>query len=121
MDVEQPDERTLDLREEELVVQRTMRDVGEAHIRTRVEEVPARLEVEANAEEVGRASLVLLDPPYNDAVLEHALARLDVLVAASTTIVAEHSHRQALPDLRRLRPGRLRRYGDTAVTVLVAE
>jgi len=52
MDVEQPDERTLDLREEELVVQRTMRDVGEAHIRTRVEEVPARLEVEANAEEV---------------------------------------------------------------------
>ena len=52
MDVEQPDERTLDLREEELVVQRTMREVGEARIRTRVEEVPARLEVEANAEEV---------------------------------------------------------------------
>ena len=52
MDVEQPDERTLELREEELVVQRKMRDVGEAHIRTRVEEVPARLEVEANAEEV---------------------------------------------------------------------
>jgi uncharacterized protein (TIGR02271 family) len=52
MDVEQPDERTLELREEELVVQRQMRDVGEAHIRTRVEEVPARLEVEANAEEV---------------------------------------------------------------------
>jgi uncharacterized protein (TIGR02271 family) len=50
--VEQPDERTLELREEELVVQRKMRDVGEAHIRTRVEEVPARLEVEANAEEV---------------------------------------------------------------------
>src|ERR671933_372383 len=52
MDVEQPDERTLELREEELVVQRNMREVGEAHIRTRVEEVPARLEVEANAEEV---------------------------------------------------------------------
>jgi len=52
MDVEQPDERTLDLREEELVVQRTMRDVGEAHTRTRVEEVPARPEVEANAGEV---------------------------------------------------------------------
>jgi uncharacterized protein (TIGR02271 family) len=52
MDVEQPDERTLELREEELVVQRTMRDVGEARIRTRIEEVPARLEVEANAEEV---------------------------------------------------------------------
>src|SRR5947209_294144 len=52
MNVEQPDERTLELREEELIVQRQMRDVGEAHIRTRVEEVPARLEVEANAEEV---------------------------------------------------------------------
>jgi len=52
MNVEQPDERTLELREEELIVRRQMRDVGEAHIRTRVEEVPARLEVEANAEEV---------------------------------------------------------------------
>lgn len=52
MDVEQPDDRTLELREEELVVQRKMQDVGVAHIRTRVEEVPARLEVEAKAEEV---------------------------------------------------------------------
>src|ERR671932_658498 len=50
--VQQPDERTLELREEELVVQRELRDVGEAHIRARVEEVLARLEVEANAEEV---------------------------------------------------------------------
>ena len=52
MNVEPPDEQTLELREEELVVQRKMRDVGEARIRTRIEEVPARLEVEATAEEV---------------------------------------------------------------------
>jgi uncharacterized protein (TIGR02271 family) len=61
MTVEQPDDRpiepraddrTLELREEELLVRREMREVGEAEIRTRVEEVPARLEVEAYAEEV---------------------------------------------------------------------
>jgi 16S rRNA (guanine966-N2)-methyltransferase len=75
----------------------------------------------ANEDGARAAGLVLLDPPYNDAVLEHALARLDVLAAAGATVVAEHAHRQALPDLRRLRPARVRRYGDTAVTVLVAE
>jgi uncharacterized protein (TIGR02271 family) len=52
MQSERPDEQTLELREEELVVHRDMRDVGEAHIRTRVEEVPARLEVDAYSEEV---------------------------------------------------------------------
>jgi uncharacterized protein (TIGR02271 family) len=52
MHTERPDEQTLELREEELVVHRDMRDVGEAHIRTRVEEVPARLEVDAYSEEV---------------------------------------------------------------------
>ena len=73
-----------------------------------------------NAETVKRASLVLLDPPYNDAVLEHALVLLDSLVAEGATVVAERSHRQGLPDLRRLQAGRERRYGDTAVSVLVA-
>lgn len=52
MQTERPDEQTLELREEELVVHRDMRDVGEATIRTRVEEVPARLEVDAHSEEV---------------------------------------------------------------------
>src|SRR6516225_204434 len=75
----------------------------------------------ANPGEVGRASLVLLDPPYNDAVLAHALALLDSLAATGATVVAERFHRQSLPDLRRLRAGRERRYGDTCVSVLVAE
>jgi 16S rRNA (guanine966-N2)-methyltransferase len=69
---------------------------------------------------VGRASLVLLDPPYDDAVLDRALALLDELAAEGATVVAEHAQRQPLPGLRRLRPDRERRYGDTAVSVLVA-
>jgi 16S rRNA G966 N2-methylase RsmD len=62
---------------------------------------------------------VLLDPPYNDAILAHALAILDSLAAEGATVVAERFHRQALPELRRLRADRERRYGDTGVTVLV--
>ncbi len=52
MDIGRADEQTLELREEELAVQRNRREVGEAHVRTRVETVPARLEVDAYAEEV---------------------------------------------------------------------
>ncbi|HEY4028015.1 MAG TPA: 16S rRNA (guanine(966)-N(2))-methyltransferase RsmD [Candidatus Dormibacteraeota bacterium] len=75
----------------------------------------------ASPDEVGRASLVLLDPPYNDAVLEQTLALLDALVAHGASVVAEHAHRQPLPSLGRLRTVRERRYGDTAVSVLVVE
>lgn len=71
-----------------------------------------------NPEEVRAATLVLLDPPYNDAILEHALGLLDVLAADGATVVVEHAHRHRLPELDRLRPVRERRYGDTAVTVL---
>jgi 16S rRNA (guanine966-N2)-methyltransferase len=71
-----------------------------------------------HATEVREATLVLLDPPYNDAVLEHALTLLDPLVGEEASVVAEHSHRQSLPALGRLRPARQRRYGDTAVSVL---
>jgi hypothetical protein len=53
--------------------------------------------------------------------LELALARLDGLVAVGATVVVEHAHRQALRELRRLRIGRPRRYGDTSLSVLVAE
>lgn len=45
-------EQVVELREEELLVHREMRELGEARIETRIEEVPARLEVEAIAEEV---------------------------------------------------------------------
>jgi uncharacterized protein (TIGR02271 family) len=46
------DERTLELREEQLVPHKEMREVGEVRIRTVVEEIPGRLEVEALREEV---------------------------------------------------------------------
>ena len=51
LDVELP-ERTMELREEELVAHKAMRDVGAAEIRKVVEEVPSRLEVDAQREEV---------------------------------------------------------------------
>jgi len=45
-------ERVIELREEQLVAQKNLRELGEVRIRTEVEEVPGRLEVEALREEV---------------------------------------------------------------------
>jgi 16S rRNA (guanine966-N2)-methyltransferase len=72
--------------------------------------------LEASPDEVKGADLAFLDPPYEDAVLDRALIALDRNVAAAT-VVAEHSRRQALPPLTRLKVDRQRRYGDTLVTV----
>ena len=47
-----PVDRTLELREEELVPHKEMRDVGEAVVRTEVEELPGRVEVDALRQEV---------------------------------------------------------------------
>ena len=45
-------ERTIELREEQLVARKDLREVGEITVRTVIEEVPGRLEVEAQREEV---------------------------------------------------------------------
>jgi uncharacterized protein (TIGR02271 family) len=45
-------EQTLRLREEELVARKVMEEVGRVQVRTRTEEFPGRLEVEALREEV---------------------------------------------------------------------
>ena len=45
-------ERIMELREEQLVARKDLREVGEITVRTVVEEVPGRLEVEAQREEV---------------------------------------------------------------------
>lgn len=45
-------ERTIELREEEFVPQKEVREVGEITVRTKVEEVPGRIEIEALREEV---------------------------------------------------------------------
>jgi len=73
--------------------------------------------LESSPEEVVRAGLVILDPPYEDVVLDRALRVLDKTLS-DAVVVAEHSRRQALPALTRLRVDRERRYGDTIVTVL---
>jgi uncharacterized protein (TIGR02271 family) len=44
--------RTFELREEQLVAHTTLRDVGDIEVRTVVEDVPGRLEVDAYREEV---------------------------------------------------------------------
>ena len=43
---------TLELREEQLVAHKSLRDVGEIEVRTEIDEVPGRLEVDAYREEV---------------------------------------------------------------------
>ncbi|GEM_PF-2226544 len=46
------DERRLELREEQLVVRKELRQLGEVRVRTEVEEIPGRVEVDAYREEV---------------------------------------------------------------------
>jgi uncharacterized protein (TIGR02271 family) len=46
------DERTLELREEQLVAHKELRELGEVEVRTEIDEVPGRLEVDALREEV---------------------------------------------------------------------
>jgi len=76
--------------------------------------------VRARPEEAAAARVVLADPPYNDAVLDGALQLLDGSAEEGTLVVVEHSSKQSLAALRRLRAVRQRRYGDSAVTLLEA-
>jgi 16S rRNA G966 N2-methylase RsmD len=75
--------------------------------------------LESSSEAIRAADFVFLDPPYDDVVLDRALMVLDREVIGAT-VLAEHSRRQELPALRRLRVDRERRYGDTVVTVFKA-
>jgi len=73
--------------------------------------------LEASPDAVRPVDFAFLDPPYEDVVLDRALDALDRTVDHAT-VIAEHSRRQQLPVLSRLRVDRQRRYGDTIVTVL---
>jgi len=75
--------------------------------------------LETGPSALSAADFVFLDPPYDDAVLNRALEVLD-RTAATSYVFVEHSKRQQLPGLSRLRIDRERRYGDTVVTVLTA-
>ena len=77
--------------------------------------------LEASPDTVRAADLVFLDPPYDDVVLDRALKVLDRAAGPDATVLAEHSRRQQLPQLARLRIDRQRRYGDTMVTVYRAD
>jgi len=75
--------------------------------------------LEASPEAIKGAGVVFMDPPYEDVVLDRALKVIDREVGGATVLV-EHSRRQELPPLIRLRVDRQRRYGDTMVSVLRA-
>jgi uncharacterized protein (TIGR02271 family) len=47
-----PDIQTIELREEELVARKDLRELGQIEVRTEIDEVPGRLEVDAYREEV---------------------------------------------------------------------
>jgi 16S rRNA (guanine(966)-N(2))-methyltransferase RsmD len=72
--------------------------------------------LEASPDSVRSADFVFLDPPYGDVVLDRALKVID-REAQDLVVLAEHSRRQTLPELLRLKVDRERRYGDTVVTV----
>ena len=72
--------------------------------------------LEASHEAVKTADFIFLDPPYDDAILDRALRVLD-REAEDAVVLAEHSKRQAPPELSRLKLDRQRRYGDTVVSV----
>src|SRR5947209_6806400 len=67
--------------------------------------------LEASPDAIRTADLVFLDPPYEDVVLDRALKVLDRALGDGM-VLAEHSRRQQLPALERLRVDRQRRYGD---------
>ncbi|MDQ6900182.1 MAG: RsmD family RNA methyltransferase [Candidatus Dormibacteraeota bacterium] len=74
--------------------------------------------LEANPGVVGEATLILLDPPYNDPTLATVLRSLDGLLRAPASVVVEHSGQLVLPQFDRLRQTRSKRYGDTGLTSL---
>src|SRR5256885_3958653 len=63
--------------------------------------------LEASPDSVRSADFVLLDPPYDDVVLDKALRVLDREVSGAT-VLAEHSRRQSLPEMARLHLDRQR-------------
>jgi 16S rRNA (guanine966-N2)-methyltransferase len=101
------------------VVRRNLAELGLADRGQAVRADAARW-LAARPEEVAAATLVLLDPPYGDPAFERTLALLDDLASAGAVVVAERAHRDAAPRLARLETERERRYGDTAVSVMVA-
>ena len=89
--------------------------------RGRVHRADAARWLSTHPQEVGEATLALLDPPYADTgALADALRELDGGLPDGATVVAEHDARHPLPELARLVAAREKRYGGTSVTILRA-
>jgi 16S rRNA (guanine966-N2)-methyltransferase len=86
--------------------------------RVRVLALPVSGALKKLAAQGAQFSLIFLDPPYGRGLALETLTALensDLLMPAAR-VVAEHSHREALPErLGRLRLSLDRRYGDTQV------
>jgi uncharacterized protein (TIGR02271 family) len=90
------DEQTLELREEELIAHRELKDVGNVRVSKVVEEVPGRLELEAYSEEVevehvpiGKAVSERREPWNDDGVMVVPVYE-EQLVVTKRLILREH-------------------------------
>jgi 16S rRNA (guanine966-N2)-methyltransferase len=100
-------------------IRRNLRTLGFEE-RATVERLEVTRWLRTHPEEARAASLVLLDPPYNDPVLDRALTLLDTTLSGGTTVVVERATRRPpLAAFPHLRPSRERRYGDTLLTFFV--
>jgi 16S rRNA (guanine(966)-N(2))-methyltransferase RsmD len=73
--------------------------------------------VEAGADG-DRYDLAFLDPPYEERAILAPLERLVPLLAPGATVVVKHFWRTEVPPVEGLRPWRVRRFGETALTFL---
>ena len=98
-----PEGRTIPLRQEELVAHKEMRHMGDVEVRTEVEEVPGRLEVQALREEVevehlpvGRV-VAQRDAPHQDGDVLVVPVYEEQLVVSKRLILREELRIKRLP------------------------
>ncbi len=99
------------------VLRRNLEALG-MEARSRVLPLPVRQALKKLAARGERFDLVFLDPPYGRGLAAATLTDLVTLglLSPEGRVVAEHSHRETLPErLGRLEQSDSRRYGDTQV------
>jgi uncharacterized protein (TIGR02271 family) len=98
-----PEGRTIPLRQEELVAHKEMRHMGDVEVRTEVEEVPGRIEVQAQREEVevehvpvGRV-VAQREAPYHDGDVLVVPVYEEQLVVSKRLILREELRVKRVP------------------------
>lgn len=98
-----PEGRTIPLRQEELVAHKEMRHMGDVEVRTEVEEIPGRIEVQAQREEVevehvpvGRV-VAQLEAPYQDGDVLVVPVYEEQLVVSKRLILREELRVKRIP------------------------